>query len=71
MIRSSILQDIAFFVCVPAIIIIVCAIIFIEVEGMCEWRELVRQDAEREHHEHLIRLINAEREHHEEHHGQS
>ena len=50
MIRSSILQDIAFFVCVPAIIIIVCAIIFIEVEGMCEWRELVRQDAERDNH---------------------
>ena len=65
MIRSSFLQDIAFFVCIPALAMIVFAIIFIEVEAMCEWRELVRQDAEREHHEHLTWLINAEREHHE------
>lgn len=48
MIRDSLLQDIAFFVLVPILIVIISLIIFIEVEGMCEWRELVRQDAERE-----------------------
>ena len=48
MIQASLLQDIAFFVLVPILIVIISLIIFVEVEAMCEWSELIKQDAERE-----------------------